>query len=185
MKGVVFGRVNFRIRHNGQRLDDVPIDAIPTAVTALELKNNRLTQLSNYIFENHSLINELDLGSNRIYEPSEQCFFGIVNLTKLILRANRLTSLPDLNLSLLSGTLEHLNLQENFIVATALSEISLNKLEFITLEGNKLDQLTTRHFRYRMPKISIFNLKDNDIAAVEGGFFGRINLSGNTGFIRE
>ena len=195
MKGVVFGRVvslllcvrgiaaNFRIRHNGQRLGDVPIDIIPTAVTALELKNNRLTQLSNYIFENHSLINELDPGSNRIYELSEQCFFGIVNLMKLILRAKRLTSLPDL--SLLSGTLEHLNLQENFIVATALSEISLNKLEFITLEGNKLDQLTTRDFRYRMPKITIFNLKDNDIAAVEGGFFGGstyleiLDLSGN------
>ena len=195
MKGILLGRVislllcahgistNFTIRFNGQALDDVPTDAIPTAVTALELKNNRLTQLSNHIFVNHSLINELDLGSNRIYELSEECFFGIVNLTKLILRANRLTTLPDL--SLLSDTLEHLNLQENMIFATALSEISLNKLEFITLEANKLDQLTTRNFRYRMPNITIFNLKDNDIAAVEGGFFGEstyleiLDLSGN------
>ena len=181
MKGIFLGRViallfcvhgiaaNLRIRRNGQGLDYVPIDEIPATVTVLELKNNNLTQLSNHIFKNHSLINELDLSSNRIAELSEECFLGIVNLTKLILRANRLTILPDL--SLLSDTLEHLNLQDNRIVAAAFSEILLNKLKFLNLEANKLHQLTTRDFRYRMPKIATFNLKNNDIATVESGFF--------------
>ena len=167
---------------NGRGFHDVPIDEIPTDVTVLELQNNRLTQLSDHIFENHSLIRELNLWKNRITELSEECFFGITDLTKLNLGRNKLMFLPDL--SLLSNTLKHLNLQENNIIATAFTGISLNKLEFLTLEANNLYQLMTDHM-YRMPNISTFNLNDNGITTIEGGFFWEstnlkiLDLSGN------
>ena len=174
---------SFRITLNRRGLTEIPSSDIDTRVTILELKFNKLTELGEYIFQNHSNITDLNLWNNRITSISDQAFFGISNLQVLQLGRNLLTEMPDL--TLLSQSLVDLGLKYNNIREQNLSIIFMQTLEILNLENNDFESNSVSSLRYELPNIKNLNLKSNKISKAENNslsvseFLEELDLSDN------
>lgn len=104
----------------------------------LDLSQNELAEIPDYVFEMLSKLKNLDLSSNQITHIQKDTFSGLVQLERLYLHANRIQSI-------------HLEAFDG-----------LEMLLELKLQGNQLTSLPSLHF----PRLLLLDLSHNNIPAL-------------------
>uniref|UniRef100_S4RKH2 LRRNT domain-containing protein n=2 Tax=Petromyzon marinus TaxID=7757 RepID=S4RKH2_PETMA len=125
-----------------RRLASVPAE-IPTTTKILRLYINQITKLEPGVFDTIDLtrLTVLDLSGNQLQALPEGVFDRLVNLQKLWLNSNQLTSLPA------GGAFDRLgNLQELYMCCNKFTELprgidKLTQLRRLSLNQNQLKSI--------------------------------------------
>ncbi|XP_068103758.1 relaxin receptor 1-like isoform X2 [Hyperolius riggenbachi] len=140
------------------------VPTISANVTALDLKNNKIKSLPDYVFHLYQDLEKLLLQNNELQSISRLTFSGLFRLKMLFLSDNRIEILKaevfkDLH------SLEWLildNNRVNRIVPGAFK--GLNSLYFLDLEGNEMDTIRNSVFQ---ECITVLVLRRNKIKKIQ------------------
>ena len=144
-------------------LTSIP-DGIPTSVTILMLKSNRITHIHNGDLTSYKLLNKLDLSKNKLTSSNidENAFDGLDVLEEISLAKNSLQ-----NLSFLipvARTLTLLNVEDNKI--TFLEPFyfsSFTELKSLHLKGNDIETLFDNTF-VGLNNLIFLDMADNGLS---------------------
>ena len=136
----------------------------------LDLHNNNLTSLPNYIFKNNQFLTALDLSHNYIGSISLRSFHKLSVLNYLDLRTNILKELSYKCFTfLVSLKFLHLsNMQISKIHDKAF--YGLKSLIYLNLKNNLMQGLTVHTFSH-LVSLEMINLKNNRLTSVPGMTF--------------
>ncbi|XP_076100948.1 uncharacterized protein LOC143070594 [Mytilus galloprovincialis] len=122
---------------------EVP-QSLPRDITVLDLSGNKILRISNYSFENYSLLHNLSLAKNKLNIMEEHAFYGLTRLKFLNMTDNilnlRYVYTPEMLLSL--QNLNNLDIRRNILNQPTLDLYHypdqafavLKKLEFLALD---------------------------------------------------
>lgn len=152
----------------GDNLSDIPTGII-TVVKTLNLKKNKITQLSRNSFAKFKLLRQLNLGFNQLSEIEDGDFNGLLNLRTLDLSFNRIKAvhknsfkqLVKVNDIILRG-----NVLSN-VDGVFTDMVGLNRLD---LSNNQIDFITNETFK-NMTSLRYLLLRSNRIVSIQDGAF--------------
>ncbi|XP_019623593.1 PREDICTED: leucine-rich repeat-containing protein 4C-like [Branchiostoma belcheri] len=150
-------------------LTSVPQD-LPTTITRLNLRENRITTLSQSDFSRYRSLETLGLDVNDISTINNQAFYHLSNLISLDLSYNCLTTLrPDMFTGL--GNLENLDLRGNDISDIQAGTFDHTpQLRTLNLRLNRLTILRAGMFT-GLGNLEQLELQNNDISDIQAGTF--------------
>lgn len=153
---------------------DHNIFSVLTKLEVLNLRGNLLTTFSSKVFKTDpSALKELNLKGNKLTELSS--LSSLTSLTHLILSSNQLSNLPNDSFNNLTA-LENLDLSENQL--TLLPEkifYDLCSMKMVHLHKNKLSQVDANLFEDQLLIQQVY-LSDNQLQTLPLGFLDAFEL---------
>ena len=147
-------------------LTSVPV-SIPAEATSVDLRQNRITNLTSGVFSHLSVCTKLNLTVNQISVIEPGAFTGLQTLTKLDLSNNSISILEDYMFSPLT-TLEELDLSFNHIATISFK--ALTHLRILHLQHNYLTEIPT-HALSTVPKLMELRLSYNLLSTLKSDVF--------------
>lgn len=174
--------------------DLINISCSIPAMSALQLRNNKLGSINSSVFHLCANIKDLDLQQNKINSTDKDAFRSMKELKVLDLSGNRLQSVPaaarnlpnlmelDLSKNKINALhcddfanmtkLRHLKLNANSILALPSCVFKdLTKLEVLKLQNNSISQLN-KAFKMYLPNLKQLHLNSNKLTEINHGEFG-------------
>ncbi|XP_017559871.1 toll-like receptor 22 [Pygocentrus nattereri] len=137
-------------------------------LNVLRLKGNKISKLTNYMFQHCFNLTELDLATNEISIVSAPVFKGLTQLRKLQLQLNRLSHVN--NSFQLIPTLEFIDLSRNRIHKLNCSDFAnLTLLTHLYLYGNRISEIRSCLFK-NLQHLEILKLGTNQLLTIGSTF---------------
>ncbi|XP_056439732.1 toll-like receptor 13 [Gadus chalcogrammus] len=175
-------------------------------LTYLNLRNNCIIFIRSDMLSLCTNLNKLDLGENKISDISENSFQSLWQLNILIIKSNRLTSVPHAvrktRISKLVLSFNNINVLgcDDFANMTRLRNLQLNdnrvlvlkdcvfknvvNLKTLILQNNNIYKLNSA-FKENMPNLQVLDLSNNQLEDLDVGEFKglhsleKLSLQGN------
>lgn len=138
-------------------------------LTSLQLNNNQLAALNQYMLSGMMELKQLNLGHNDIETVHASAFSDNSKLTHLRLHANEIVSLPEGVFSSLTE-LKLLNLSHNRFEEFPSVFSDLSNLRVVTVSQNDLTTLPANAFEHNTELTHLY-LSGNDISSLPSGAF--------------
>ncbi|KAI4884275.1 hypothetical protein NFI96_003573 [Prochilodus magdalenae] len=137
-------------------------------LNVLRLKGNKISSLSDNMFERCFNLTELEISQNEISHVSAPVFKGLTRLRKLQLQYNKLTQVK--NAFQMLPTLEFVDLSINRIRRLNCSDFAnLTRLTQLYLYGNKISEIRSCLFK-DLQNLKVLKLGTNQLLTLEGAF---------------
>jgi len=152
------GVVELRLRQNNITvLHRGSLDHVAGSLEVLDLSKNNLTRLEPGALNVATQLLHVDLSGNQLSDV-DGAFDGLLQLSRLDLRQNRLTAVTSSTLSGLDN-LRYLRLDDNRIsVVDSRAFVTLDRLMYLVLRGNPLGAVSRFHFSSE--QLSYIDLSD-------------------------
>ncbi|XP_051956579.1 toll-like receptor 13 [Xyrauchen texanus] len=137
------------------------------ALRVVRLNANKITDLSDRIFEPCSNLTELDLGENNIFQLSPGTFSRFRQLQILRLQINKLTNVT--NSFQMLTTLEFIDLSRNSIKLNCGDFGNLTQLKILYLYDNKISHISPCLFK-DLKRLEVLKLGTNDLLMIGDAF---------------
>ncbi|XP_065143519.1 toll-like receptor 22 [Paramisgurnus dabryanus] len=143
-------------------------NACSPMLRVLRLGRNKITNLTEHMFDPCSNLTELDLKDNEITQLSPSTFRGFTQLEILHLALNKLTQIT--NTFQMLSTLEFINLSRNRIDKLLCYDFAnLTRLKTLYLYGNKISYIKQCHFK-DLKSLEVLMLGTNNILKIGDAF---------------
>uniref|UniRef100_A0A8C5F7U2 Toll-like receptor 13 n=2 Tax=Gadus morhua TaxID=8049 RepID=A0A8C5F7U2_GADMO len=137
------------------------------SLTSLKVRNNGIKVIRSDMLHLCTNLKELDFGTNKITDISENSFQSLRNLNILIIKLNHLSSVPCAVRNVL--TLSKLDLSSNNISMLAVMILPYDPLRILHLNNNHLLALKDCVFR-DLVNLKHLELQNNSITKLNGAF---------------
>ena len=156
-------------------LASVPRTGLPATAISLNLHNNRISYLGDSAFKSFRTLESLDLSHNFIEGISKNAFGGLVSVTWLNLKQNRLSRFGGSTPFVCLHALAHLDLSHN--VLTDLSEdVGLNNsLRWLDLSSNKFNSTAGSGMFTSLVSLAFLDLSHNQLNGIILPFNGDLH----------
>lgn len=145
----------------------------PSNLITLHLSDNKITNLSNYMFRNYTQLRVMNLSNNKIDDLPRNVFENL-NLEVLLLPHNQLAAIPFQVFEPMQG-LKVLDLSHNTIVTILDHFFKPNRyIEKLLLNSNRILKLTSNALA-DLTVLKYLDLSNNSLESVAKGLFDALN----------
>ncbi|XP_051537324.1 toll-like receptor 22 [Myxocyprinus asiaticus] len=167
-----FKKFLYKIRLNGNvklvNKTELLLNTCSPALRVVRLNANKITDLTDHMFEPCSNLTELDLGENNIFQLSPGTFRRFMQLQILHLQINKLTKVT--NSFQMLTTLEFIDLSRNSINKLICGDFAnLTQLKILYLYNNKISHISPCLFKDLM-SLEVLKLGSNDLLKIGDSF---------------
>jgi len=136
-----------------------------SSLKALNVSNNKLKYISEYLFGHLKNLIDLNLALNNLSQLDPNCFFGLKSLRNLRLSFNRINSLEFLRTNKEStANLERLDLEQNRIESLEENNFEFNQnLTYLNVNSNPMSDIHVRTFE-KLNAMKTLKLSNTSIA---------------------
>ncbi|CAH0389807.1 unnamed protein product [Bemisia tabaci] len=134
----------------------------------LDLSENAIEELPNNLFNGSITIRDLNLAFNNLKTLLPQTFRGL-SVSRLYLPRNQLENLDDRAFVGIGHTLEHLDLEHNFLTSIPKAVTHLKKLKFLYMSSNRIPSVDDSAFDSFAPSLKAISLSGNQLTSIPSG----------------